>query len=245
MTSELQDKVALVTGGATGIGWAIASALADAGCRVAIAGRREEKLRQAVESRSAPPPIRRHRVDVTDRASVNQLVKWTAGNLGPIDILVNGAGVNIKNRTMAGMSPEEWDRVMAINATGAYNCMYAVLPQMRDRQDGLIVNISSISGKRALDLGGVAYCASKFAMTALGTAVGQEEAPHGIRVTNVYPGEVDTPILEQRPQPVSAEHRQRMLQPADVAAMVRAIACLSPRAHVPEILIKPRLQGYC
>ncbi len=95
---------------------------------------------------------------------------------------------------MAEMTPAQWDHVLAINATGAYNCMYAVLPEMRQRKAGIIVNISSIAGKRAAALGGVAYCASKFAMTALGTTVANEDGPNGIRVTNVYPGEVDTPI---------------------------------------------------
>jgi NADP-dependent 3-hydroxy acid dehydrogenase YdfG len=115
---------------------------------------------------------------------------------------------------------------------------------MRARQQGTIIQISSIAGKRALELGGVAYCASKFAMTALGTVVGQEEAVHGIRVTNVYPGEVDTTLLDKRPVPLSAEHRSRILQPQDVADMVVAICSLPSRAHVPEIVIKPRLQTY-
>ena len=83
---------------------------------------------------------------------------------------------------MSAMQPEQWDEMMAVNATGAYNCLAAVLPHMRDRQQGTIVNISSVAGKRALPLAGVAYCASKFAMTALGAAVGQEEAANGIRI---------------------------------------------------------------
>src|SRR4029079_1583930 len=98
---------------------------------------------------------------------------------GPIDILINNAGINTPRRTMADMPPETWDQVMQTNATGAYNCMYAVLPQMRARCDGLIVNMDSISGVRASVLGGVAYCASKFAVTALGTAVGLGEGGEG------------------------------------------------------------------
>ena len=95
-----------------------------------------------------------------------------------IDILraLNAAGVNIKNRTLAEMQPDQWDQLLAINATGAYNCMHAVLPNMRERRDGLIINISSTSGKRAWKLGGVAYSASKFAMTALSTAAANELA---------------------------------------------------------------------
>jgi NADP-dependent 3-hydroxy acid dehydrogenase YdfG len=90
----------------------------------------------------------------------------------------------------------------------------------------------------------VAYNASKFAATALGISVGGEEAKNGIRITSIFPGEVDTPILEHRPQPVSEERRATMLQPDDVAQMVVAVAVLPPRAHVPEIIIKPLVQDF-
>jgi NADP-dependent 3-hydroxy acid dehydrogenase YdfG len=152
--------------------------------------------------------------------------------------------MNIKNRMLHEMRPEQWDEVMAVNSTGVYNCLYAVLPQMRERKDGVIFIVSSISGKRAAALGGVAYNASKFAATALGTSAWCEEAAHNIRITNIYPGEVDTPILEHRPQPVSAERRATMLKPADVGQMVAAIAQLPAHAHVPEIVIKPTNQIY-
>ncbi|HEX5103437.1 MAG TPA: SDR family oxidoreductase, partial [Pirellulaceae bacterium] len=232
--SALSNKTALITGGGSGIGLGTALALAREGCRVAIAGRRLEVLKQAAATWTGKPPILCQAVDVADRGSVEQLFGWAAKELGPIDILVNAAGVNIKNRLMSNMEPPDWDRVLAINATGVYNCMYFVLPQMRQRRDGLIVNISSISGKRAAALGGVAYNASKFAMAALGTSVSNEEVPNNIRLTNIYPGEVDTPILEHRPQPVSAERRAKMLLPEDVGDLVVAIARLPPRAHVPE-----------
>ncbi len=241
---NLQGKTAVVTGGGTGIGWGIAQALAAAGCRVAISGRREDVLRDAAASWQSAPPMLYCAADVADRASVQTLFAWAAEQLGPIDILVNSAGVNIRNRTMADMRPEQWDQVLAVNATGAYNCMYEVLPQMRARRDGLIVNISSISGKRASQLGGVAYSASKFAMTALGTCVANEDHAHAIRVTNVYPGEVNTPILEQRPNPVSDAHKASILQPEDVGQLIVAIAQLPPRAHIPEVVIKPTWQQY-
>ena len=134
--------------------------------------------------------------------------------------------------------------MLAINATGAFNCIYAALPGMRQRRSGLIVNISSIAGKRALKLAGVGYCASKFAMTAIGTAVGLEERANGIRVTNIYPGEVNTPILAQRPTPVPPERLAQMLQPADIAALVVAIARLPDRVIVPELVITPLYQEY-
>ena len=244
MNSSLANKTALVTGGGSGIGLGVAVALAREGCRVAIAGRRPEILKAAAATWTGEPPILHRACDVADRGSVETLFAWASEQLGRIDILVNAAGVNIKNRMMANMEPPEWDRVLAINATGVYNCMYSVLPQMRERKDGVIVNISSISGKRAAALGGVAYNASKFAVAALGTSVANEEVPNNIRVTNVYPGEVDTPILEHRPQPVSAERRAKMLLPEDVADLVVAIIKLPPRAHVPDVVIKPTAAEY-
>lgn len=241
---RLADKTALVTGGATGIGQAIAMAFAGEGCRVAIAGRRDDKLRAAAAAWRGSPPILVHQVDVANRASVNRLVEWATRELGHIDILVNNAGINTPKRTMADMPPETWDEVMAINASGTYNCMHAVLPGMRARRDGLIINMDSISGLRASVLGGVAYCASKFAVTALGTAVALEEGRNGIRVTNICPGEVDTPLLEGRPTPVSAEHRSKILHSEDVAAAVLMVACLPARAHVHELVIKPTWQDF-
>ncbi|MEX0700982.1 MAG: SDR family oxidoreductase [Planctomycetales bacterium] len=241
---QLAGKTALVTGGGTGIGAAIAVALAREGCRVVVTGRREEPLRATAAAFEGTPPIAVRAADVVDRDSVGRLVGWMQGEFGRIDILVNSAGINIPKRSMLDMPPEEWDRVLRINATGPYNCMHAVLPGMRERRDGLIVNISSVSGIRAGTVGGVAYSASKFALAALGLSVGNEESARGIRVTNVYPGEVDTPILEQRPTPVTPEHRARILQPEDVAAAVVMVASLPPRARVPELMIVPAAQPF-
>jgi NADP-dependent 3-hydroxy acid dehydrogenase YdfG len=106
---------------------------------------------------------------------------------------------------------------------------------MRDRKDGVIINISSVSGLRATTLGGVAYSASKFALAALSTAVVNEVGKDGIRVTNVFPGEVNTPLLESRPNPVSDEHKARILQPDDFGDVIVAIAALPPHAHVSDI----------
>ncbi len=241
---DLKSKTALVTGGGTGIGAAIAVALAREGCRTAICGRRQDKLRETAATFRGQPPILCRAADVADRQSVADLVAWADKQLGRIDILVNAAGVNIARRSMAELDPADWDLLLAVNATGAYNCLRAVLPQMRQRRDGLVINISSIAGKRTGPLGGVAYNASKFAMSALGMTVGAEEKDNGIRVTNIYPGEVDTPILEHRPVKVTDEHRARILQPEDVAAAAMMAVHLPSRAHVPELIIKPTTQAY-
>jgi len=242
--SKLKGKTALVVGGGTGIGLGIAIALAEEGCRVVISGRREDKLREAASTYKGTSPLLTHAADVADPKSVEDLVQWSIKELGHVDIFVNSAGVNVLKRSMADLSIDDWEQMMRINASGAFYCMRSVLPHMRARKDGLIVNVSSISGKRASLLGGVGYSAAKFAMTALGTTAGLEEAQHNIRVTNVYPGEVDTPILEKRPVPVTAEHRARILKPEDVGIAVVMLALLPPRAHVPELVIKPTSQPY-
>jgi NADP-dependent 3-hydroxy acid dehydrogenase YdfG len=241
---KLANKTALVTGGGTGIGAACALALAREGCQVAVAGRRLGKLIATAGQFDGQPAIKSHAVDVGDRKSVADLFHWASQEMGRIDILINSAGVNVANRSMAELNPDDWDKLMTINATGAYNCIREALPRMKERQDGLIVNINSTSGLRAGLLGGVAYNASKFAMAALGITVAQEVKELGIRITNVYPGEVDTPILEHRPVPVTAEHRSRILQAQDVASVIVTIALLPPRANVSEIVIKPTIQAY-
>ena len=245
-TGRLQGKTAVVTGGGSGIGEGIALGLAAEGARVVITGRSESKLRAAAESfqDKSAPPIQFRTLDVADRSSVNAFFEWATTTLGRVDILVNSAGVNIVKRSVADLDPADWDKLLAVNATGAYNCIHAVLPQMRKQHDGLIINISSVAGVRASVLGGVAYTASKFALTSMSHVMAMEEKDNGIRITNVHPGEVETPLLDARPVPVSAEHRAKILQPEDVASMVVAIACLPPRAHVSDILIKPTTQAF-
>ena len=240
----LNGKKALITGGGTGVGRGVALLFSHHGCRVVVAGRREEKLLETASLRKDGPPILCRQADVGDPVSVRDLFEWTEKELGPLDILVSSAGVNIKRRSLAEIDLDDWERVLRINASGAFYCMKAVLPGMRERRDGVIIQINSIAGRRASLLGGVAYSAAKFAMTALGGCAALEEAANGIRVTNIFPGEINTPILDDRPRPVSDEHRARILQPEDVAHAALMVATLPPRAHVPELVIKPVHQEY-
>ena len=240
---SLENQNALVVGGGTGMGEAIALALAAEGAKVAVAGRRQEKL-DAV-SKQAEGKILTHTVDVAERESVKALFDWAGAQFGgQLHLLVNCAGVNIPKRSMSELAPGDWDKVIAINATGAFNCMHFGLPLMRPHRTGLVINISSTSGKRAAPLGGLAYNASKFAMAAIGTSASEDERGNGIRVTTIFPGEVDTPILDDRPVPPDADHRAKILKPADIAAITVAIAKLPPLAHVPELVIKPIGQSF-
>lgn len=236
-------RTVLVTGGTGGIGTAICKRLADAGHRVATNYRNEAKAlawQSAMKAQGYDFTIAKG--DVTSPEEAADMVRQIEQALGPVDILVNNAGVNVVKRRLSELAPEDWDYLMHVNATGAYNLINAVLPAMRERRDGVIINVSSIAGVRASILGGAAYSASKHALSALTSVLGQEEKDNGIRATNLCPGEVNTPILDARPVKVSDEHKAQILQPEDVAAAVVFIATLPPRAHVPELIIKPTTQ---
>lgn len=241
--SLLKEHIALVTGAGSGIGWAIAQAFVDGGARVALLGRRAEKL-HSVASRLPDEQVLCYPCDVSDRAAVDAMIQQVTGRFGEVSLLVNNAGINTVRRSVAEVDPSDWDRTMAINLTGAFNCVRAVLAGMRKRGYGLIINMASIAAKRASQLSGAAYSASKHGMLALTHAINEEEAQYGIRATALCPGEVDTPILDCRPEPVSPDHRERILKPEDIAAAALFVASLPSRACVPELIIKPVIQVY-
>jgi NADP-dependent 3-hydroxy acid dehydrogenase YdfG len=236
--THMAARTAIVTGAGSGIGRAVAQRLADDGFRVAAVGRTESKLNETVRTYSGKGKIEVWTLDVADRDAaasfVAELAKWE-----PIAVLVNNAGVNTKRRTLDALSGKEWDRQMAINLTGVFNMVAAVLPVMRQHGGGLIVNVSSIAAVRPSKLAGAAYSASKAGVSALSSVVSQEELKNGIRCTAVCPGEVDTPILDERPEPITDERRAQILRPEDVAAAVSFLVSLPARAHVPELVIKP------
>ncbi|UCC98219.1 MAG: SDR family oxidoreductase [Phycisphaerales bacterium] len=236
---DLNGKVVLVAGGAGGIGLGIAKAFAAEGSRVALSDVSKEALESAAGTAGGGGSFPWRPCDITDRGQVSQLFQWLDDEVGSIDILVNSAGINVGKRMMSDIDPAEFDRVMDINTTGTFNCIASALEVMRPKRSGLIVNIVSLAGKRAMLLAGLPYCVSKFATAALGTFVNLEECGNGIKVTNVYPGETNTPIVDKRPSPPPPERRAQMLQPEDIAACVIAIAKLPPRAVVPELVITP------
>ena len=238
--SELQDKVVLVVGGGTGIGLGIGEAFARAGCRVALAGRSLASLTAAQALPEVGASFHIKTADAADRASIADLLAWTETELGSIDILVYSAGMNVPQRSFSDLNPEEFDQIMNVNATGAFNCMHAVLPGMRERGAGLIINVVSVAGLRNLKLAGLGYCASKFAQSSIGRVANLEALEDGVSITNLYPGETNTPILDKRPVPPPAEKRAKMVHPEDIGAMAVAIAKLPARATVPEIVVTPR-----
>jgi NADP-dependent 3-hydroxy acid dehydrogenase YdfG len=242
--SKFAGKVAVVTGGGSGVGKATAALFLKEGARVVIAGRDAKKLAAVADELKAGDALRTVPTDVGKAEQCRALIDSATKAFGRVDILVNNAGTNLKERTVRELTPEAWDMMVRTNLDGAFYCTKAVLPQMFDRKDGVIVNVVSVAGKRANPLGGAAYVAAKFGMGGLGLVLSNEEKDSGVRVSNIYPGEIDTPILAARPKPVTDEQRAVILKPEDVAEAVLFVAALPPRVSVPELVIKPTAQMY-
>lgn len=244
MFTRLAGKTAIITGGGSGVGLATAKMFVAAGANAVIAGRDAAKLSAAREELAAGDNALDVQTDVTDAKQCAALIEAATAKFGRVDILVNNAGMNLKARTFRELTPESWDAMIRANLDGAFYCTHAVLPQMLEHKDGIIVNIVSVAGKRANPLGGAAYVAAKFGMGGLGLVLANEEKDSNIRVTNLCPGEIDTPILTQRPTPVSDSHRATILKPEDVADAILYVCNLPPSVHIPELVIKPTSQMY-
>jgi len=232
---DLRGSVGLVTGASSGIGAATARALAAAGAHVVISGRSHDTLAAAERQIKAVGSCEVIALDVGNK----QAVARAAERIGRVDILINSAGINDPKRNFFNVSTDAWDRIVAINLSGMFYCVHAVLPGMRSRKDGLIINVSSWAGRYASTLTGPAYNATKQAVVALTESINMEEGLHGIRATSVLPGEVATPILEKRPVPPTPEVRAKMLQADDLGKTILFIASLPARACINEIIISP------
>ncbi|HUG82057.1 MAG TPA: SDR family oxidoreductase, partial [Bryobacterales bacterium] len=194
---RLENKITIVTGAGSGIGKAIAACFAEEGAQVLTVGRTLEKLEQAKsQAGAAAGRIHTRALDVSDQAAVARLVRSAVEEFGKIDILVNNAGTNVLQRALDALSPADFDNMVRVNLSGPFYLVHEVLPVMRSRRDGLIINISSVAGVRASTLGGAGYTASKFGLSGLSKTIGMEEGKNGIRSCSICPGEVNTPILE-------------------------------------------------
>lgn len=238
---SLKGKVAWITGGGSGIGLAGALELAKAGSHVVISGRTAATNASALSELKKSGSAEATLLDVSDKKAVAATAADIEKRHGRIDILVTSAGTNISGprRNFRTMSAEGWDEVVQINLNGLFYCCLAVLPGMRARKDGLIINISSWAGRYASSLTGPAYNATKRAVIALSESINMEECMHGIRATSILPGEVATPIMEKRPVPPSKEERARMAQPEDFGKAILFVATMPARSCVNELVIAP------
>ena len=201
MSATLDGKVAWITGGGSGIGLAGAVELVKAGAHVVISGRTAATNASAEKLLTSLGSAEATLLDVADKDAVKATADAILAKRGRIDILVNSAGTNATRRNLDVVTTGAWDDVVAINLSGLFYCCHAVLPAMRARNAGLIINISSWAGRFPSSLTGPAYNATKRAVIAVTDSINREECRHGIRATSVLPGEVATPILDTRPVP--------------------------------------------
>jgi len=240
-SAALRGLPALVTGGGSGVGRAVAHALAGIGWRVALVGRTGTLLEETI---LAAPQPRDHffacPCDISDAKAVTDMEGRVREHLGEPAALVNCAGTNVSRRQLEVLSPDDWQQLIDTNLTGAFLCVQAFLPAMRRAGRGTIVNVISDAGLAANATAGAAYVASKFGLAGLTQSINAEHRAHGVRACGIFPGEINTPLLDKRPAPPPQEKRFRMLQAEDVAACVLLAVTLPPRAVVEQLVVRPR-----
>jgi NADP-dependent 3-hydroxy acid dehydrogenase YdfG len=237
--SSLKGKVAWITGGGSGIGLAGAIELVKAGAHVVISGRTKATNDSAEKELKALGSAEAILLDVADQKAVKAAAESILARHGRIDILVTSAGTNATERNLNVVTTEAWDDVVAINLSGLFYCVHAVLPAMRKQKDGLIINISSWAGRFPSSLTGPAYNATKRAVIAVTESINIEECINGIRASTILPGEVATPILKKRPVPPSRERQEQMTQAEDLGQAILFIATMPARTCINELIIAP------
>jgi NADP-dependent 3-hydroxy acid dehydrogenase YdfG len=234
-------RIAWVTGGGSGIGLAGAAALAGDGWSVTISGRRLDALEEAAkhigENTSAKVDILP--LDVTRADEVQAAARSILAREGQIDLLVNNAGLNVPKRSWNDLEIAGWDQIVDVNLSGVLYAIHAVLPAMRERKTGCIINIASWAGRIVSQMTGPAYTATKHAILALTHSFNMDECRNGLRACCLSPGEVATPIMKNRPIPPSEEVMSKMLQPEDVGRTIAFVANMPPHVCVNEVLISP------
>ena len=235
---RLAGKIAWITGAGSGIGEAAALALADEGATTVLTSRRREPLervaalikRQGGEAHVQP-------ADLMDQKQVTAIGEFIRHTLGRLDILVNNAGLNIRNRHWDALTPEGIDQLVHGNLSQALYCVTVALPMMRAQKDGVLIHTASMAGRFIGGFSGPIYGAAKHGIVAMSHTINMEECVNGIRSSVLLPGEVATPILDKRPNPVGPEERQRMVQPEDCGDLIRYIACLPKHVVMSEVML--------
>jgi NAD(P)-dependent dehydrogenase (short-subunit alcohol dehydrogenase family) len=235
------NKTAVVTGGGSGVGRAIAIKLAAQDWRVVIVGRRADALKETSQLAGAHTSrITHHDCDIGNASAVAEMGKQILAECAEVQLLVNAAGTNAPRRSLEVLSLDDYHAMIATNLNGAYYCVQAFLPRMRARRSGLIVNIVSDAAKQASAKAGPAYVMSKFGLVGLTQSINAEERSNGIRACAILPGDIDTPLLDKRPAPPDAVARAKMLRAEDVADCAMFCVNLPEHVVVEEMLVRPR-----
>lgn len=236
MIAKTADR-ALITGASSGIGEATARAFAQAGVDLLLVARSQPKLAMLSEEFTAlGVQAEVAAVDLADSEQVRGRMEEAIAHCGPVSILVNSAGMGYTG-PIADMSLVDWQRVMTLNVTSVFQVIQAVLPGMRARSSGLIVNVASIAAQQAFPNWG-AYGVSKAALAQLSNAIAAEESTHGIRVTTLFPGAVNTPIWDTDTVKANFD-RSSMLTPKTIAQTILHIARLPASTHLSHLTITP------
>ncbi len=234
--SSLKGQTALVTGGGTGIGRAIAQDFAEAGVKVIVSGRRAGPLEETVKLITDAGGSASHVIcDMTDPDAIEAFAADLLAEHGVIDILINNAGFSSKVRSARYIGADEWRDVMDVNTMGPMVLTRCLMPAMVDKGQGDVVMIASMAGVNPSVMAGAAYSAAKTAARVYMNVLAQEMRAFGIRAITVNPGEVDTPILDNRALPPDEATRARMMMPEDISAAVMMAVALPRRAMVSEV----------
>jgi NAD(P)-dependent dehydrogenase (short-subunit alcohol dehydrogenase family) len=244
----LAKLVCLVTGGTRGIGRAIARMLALEGASVAICGRSEDAVEQAVSELTLETggKVKGKAADVSNYEQVGELFKFVDSQFGGLDVLVNNAGVGVL-RPISELSVQDWHKTIDTNLSGVFYCCREALFRFETRSGGYIVNISSLAGKNAF-AGGAAYNASKFALTGFSEAVMMDKRSENVRVSYIMPGSVDTEFggpAAGLGAPRTAGHAPQgrgsdwKIWPEDIAEIVRMLLVMPPRTLISRVEVRP------
>jgi NADP-dependent 3-hydroxy acid dehydrogenase YdfG len=236
----LKNKVCLITGGGSGIGRATANKMAKEGARIIVVGRTQTKIDETVSSiKKDGGYAKGYATDVSKQALVDDLVSSVIQEHSKIDLLLNNAGHSSKHRRLTTTTATEIQSVIDSNLIGTIYCSQAVVPHMISAEEGTIINVASIAGLSPSNLGGMIYSAVKAAVINFTGFLNDDLKNTGIRASVVIPGEVDTPILDNRPIPPDENARAKMVTAEDTAEAISMIARLPLRTNIPELQIRP------
>ncbi|MEK0323594.1 MAG: SDR family oxidoreductase [Nitrosopumilus sp.] len=243
----IKDKVAIITGASSGIGYATALTLSKAGAKVAIGARRVDRLEELAKKISADGgEVFYQKLDVTQRSECENFAKAVLEKWGSIDILVNNAGL-MPLSLFKSLKVDEWDRMIDVNIKGVLYCTGSVILHMKEKKSGHIVNISSVAGRTVFPTGTV-YCATKHAITAFSEGLRQEfSARSNIRVTSIEPGVVATELTDTITDEslqgfIENAKKMETLQAKDIANAILYAVESPSHVNVNEVLIRPITQ---
>ncbi len=239
---KLKDQVCIITGGGSGIGRDATIKMVQEGAKVVIIGRTESKLDAVkTEVEAAGGTVVSWTLDVSDYDAVQQMANDVLDNFGKIDILVNNAGHSSHNRRLLNTTPEEVRSVVDSNLIGTFFCTQAVVSAMLKAKSGTIINISSLAAVTPGPFSGFAYGAAKAGVINFTEFLNNDLRNTGIRASVIIPGEVATPILDNRPIPPDDDARTMMVDVAETSEAIMLIATLPPRSNIPELVIRPTM----